>query len=70
MELPKEDYTQYSDKDLQDLMTMHENVMAHYEMMLKQNLKNGDRFSVELHMKYLKEDMVDLQKEIQQRKDK
>ena len=49
--LEPEDYTQYSDKDLQGLKEIHETTLAHYDEMLKRELKNGDRFAVELSRK-------------------
>ena len=68
--LEPEDYTQYSDKDLQGLKEIHETTLAHYDEMLKRELKNGDRFAVELSRKYLDEYYQALLKEIQRRKDK
>lgn len=65
-----EDYSPYSDKDLRDLLQIHEQTLSHYEMMLKKDLKDGDRLSVELLMKYLLADMEELKKEIQKRTDK
>lgn len=70
MELDVEDLSQYSDKDLRDLLQIHEQTLSHYEMMLKKDLKNGDKLSVELLMKYLLADMEEVKKEIQKRKNK
>ena len=70
MSLEPEDYSEYSDKDLKDLLFIHEQTLAHYDMMLKNNLKEGDKLYVELSKKYILQDKQELQKEIQQRKDK
>lgn len=66
--LEPEDYTQYTDKDLQALKEIHEQTLKHYDEMLKRELKNGDRFAVELSRKYLEEYYDALLKEIERRK--
>ena len=65
-----EDYSTYSDKDLHDLLELHETTLKHYDMMLKKDLLSGDRFAVELSKKYLLDDMKAVEDEIQKRKNK
>ena len=67
MDLEPEDYSTYSDKDLDDMLRLHHDMLKQYDEILKRDLSDTDRFAVELSKKYLLQDLETLKQEIQKR---
>jgi hypothetical protein len=68
MDLEPEDYSTYSDKDLDEMLRLHNDLLKQYDEILKRDLSDTDRFAVELSKKYLLQDLETLKQEIEKRK--
>jgi hypothetical protein len=67
--LPAEDFTPYSDKDLQDLMRITQQTLDHYSRMLHSTTVNpGYKHSIRFCYTQTEKDLEDIKREVERRR--